>query len=59
MPKGALWDLLTYILLQNIKKLDGGLFWDIKKFFEKNSHNAEKSKGPFRLVRFCRLLLKK
>ena len=39
---GTLWDLLTYILLQNIKKLEGGLFWDLKKFSKKISHSAEK-----------------
>ena len=32
---GTLWDSLTYILLQNIKKLEGGLFWDLKKFRKK------------------------
>ena len=46
---GALWDLLTYIQLQNIKKLEGGPFGDIKKIFEKKSHSAEKNPkgGPF------------
>ena len=24
--RGTLWDLLTYIQLQNIKKIEGGLF---------------------------------
>ena len=35
---GTLWALLTYILLQSIKKLERG---DIKKI-SKKSHNAEK-----------------
>ena len=34
--------LLTYILLQNIKKLKGGSFWRQQKIFEKKSHSAEK-----------------
>ena len=39
--KGTLWESLTYILLQNIKKkLEGGLFWDIKKF-QKKPHSGE------------------
>ena len=40
---GTLLDLLTYIMLQNIKKLEGGPFWDIKKIFEKKPHSAEKN----------------
>ena len=54
---GTLWDSLTYILLQNIKKLEGGLFWDLKKFSKKISHSAEKNwkGGPFGLFQFCRL----
>ena len=51
--RGTLLDLLTYILL---KKLEGGPFGDIKNFFEKKWHSAEKNRkgGPFRHVRFCR-----
>ena len=33
---GTLWDLLTYIQLQNMKKLEGGPFRDIKKFSKKS-----------------------
>ena len=40
--RGTLLDLLTYILLQNIKKLEGGTLWGHKKIFEKTSHSAEK-----------------
>ena len=47
MPKnvegGTLWDLLTYIQLQNMKKLEGGTLLIIKNFFEKKSHSAEKN----------------
>ena len=43
LKRGILWDSITYILLQNIKKLEGGLFWDIKKFSKKISHSAETS----------------
>ena len=52
---GTLLDLLTNIPLQNIKKLKGGPFGDIKKVFEKKSHSAEKNPkgGPFGHVRFC------
>ena len=49
--KGALLDLLTYILLQNIKKLEGGPFGDIKKFSKKSRillQNIKKLEGgPF------------
>ena len=38
---GTLLDLLTYIRLQNIKKLEGGPFGDTKKF-SKKSYSAEK-----------------
>ena len=45
MPKnvkgGTLCDVLTYIQLQNMKKLEGGPFWNNKNFFEKKSHSAE------------------
>ena len=41
--RGALWALLTYILLQNIKKLERGLFWDIKKFSKKVAQCRKKS----------------
>ena len=52
---GTLLDLLTNIPLQNIEKLKGGPFGDIKKVFEKKSHSAEKNPkgGPFGHVRFC------
>ena len=47
MPKnvkgGTLWDVLTDIQLQIMKKLEGGPFWNIKYFFEKKSHSAEKN----------------
>ena len=40
MPKkvkrGTLWKVLSYIQLQNEKKLEGGPFWNIKNFFEKS-----------------------
>ena len=44
MPKkterGTLWDFLTFILSQNIKKMQGGPFGEF--FFEKKSRSAEK-----------------
>ena len=54
---GTLWDLLTYILLQNIKKLGGGgLLWDLKKFSKKISHSAEKNwkGGPVGFVGYVK-----
>ena len=38
--KGTLWDFLTFVLLQNTKKMKGGIFGDMKKNCEK-SHKAE------------------
>ena len=51
----TLLDLLTYIPLQNIKKLKGGTLWGQKKFSKKKSHSAEKHSkgGPYSLVLFC------
>ena len=41
---GTLWALLTYILLQNMKKTRrGDPFETLKIFFEKKSHSAEKN----------------
>ena len=37
--RGTVWALLTYILLQNIKKLERGTL----KNFRKKSHNADKN----------------
>ena len=54
---GTLWDLLTYIQLQNIKKLERGTLWRQQK--SKNSTVPKKTKGgPLSPVRFCRLRLK-
>ena len=49
--------LSTYILLENIKKLERGTLLIHLKVFEKKSNNTEKKLkgGPFSLVRFCRL----
>ena len=54
--RGTLLDLLTYIPLQNIKKLEGETLWGHLKIFKKKSHSAEKNPkgGPFRHVRVCR-----
>ena len=53
--RGILLDLLTYIPLQNIKKLEGGTLWGQKKISKKQSHSAEKNSkgGPYSLVLFC------
>ena len=48
--RGALWDLLTYILLQNIKKLEGGLFWDNEKFSKKSRTVPKKNRKGDPLV---------
>ena len=54
--RGTLWDLLTYILLQNIKKLEGARLRDLQ-ISKKKSHNAEKNRkgtlcSNFRFQRF-------
>ena len=44
--RGTLLDLLTYILLQNIKKLEEGPFGDIQNFSKKSrTVSKKKSKG--------------
>ena len=54
--RGTLWYLLTYIQLQNIKKLEGDPFGTLQKFSKKGCTVPKKiQRGPFRLVRFCRL----
>ena len=40
--RGILLDLLTYIPLQNIKKLEGGTLWGQKKNFRKKSRTVPK-----------------
>ena len=46
---GTLWDFLTSILSQNIKKNAGGTLWG-KIFFEKKSRSAEKNERGESLV---------
>ena len=57
MKGGTLWDSLTYIVLQNIKKLEGGTLLRHYKIFEKKFSQCRKKlkEGPFGLFRFCRL----
>ena len=43
LKKGTLWDFLTFVLLQNIKKIERKTLWGHLKNFEKKSHKAEKS----------------
>ena len=38
--EGLLWDFLTLILLQNIEKIEGRPFGDIKKISGKRSHKT-------------------
>ena len=47
---GTLLDLLAYILLQNIKKLEGGTLWGHLKKIRKKSHTVPKKiqRGDFR-----------
>ena len=53
---GILWALITNILLQNIEKTRKGDSFETLKYFQKKLHNAKKiERGPFSLVRFCRL----
>ena len=41
LKAGTLWDFLTFVLLQNTKKMKGGIFGDMKKKLRKKSHKAE------------------
>ena len=54
MPKnvegGTLWALLTYIMSQNIKKLERGTFLRHKKIFEKSRTMSKKIKRGDPLV---------
>ena len=53
--RGSFLDFLTYIPLQNIKKLEGGPFGNNKKFRKKVAQSRKNPKGgPFRHVRVCR-----
>ena len=36
LNEGTLWDFLTVVLLQNTKKMKGGIFSDIKKIAKKS-----------------------
>ena len=45
---GTFVDLITYILLQNIQKLEGGPFEDIKKFQKKVAQCRKNSKGTLK-----------
>ena len=50
LKKGTLWDFLTFVLLQNIKKIERRTLWGHLKNFEKShkvekSHSAEKSQN--------------
>ena len=35
LKEGTLWDFLTFVLLQNTKKMKGGIFGDMKKIAKK------------------------
>ena len=50
---GTLLELLTYILLQNFKKREGGPFGDMKKFSKKVAQCRKKSKEGTLLVPSC------
>ena len=41
--RGTLWDFLTSIVLQNIKKIEGETLWWNPTSFKKKSHSAEKN----------------
>ena len=47
----TLLNFLTFVLLQNTKKMKRGPFGDIKKIFENKSQKAEKGGGG---VSYCR-----
>ena len=41
--RGTIWASLTYILLQNLKKLDRGTLWGHLKIFEKSCRMPKKN----------------
>ena len=41
--KRTVWDSLTFVLQQNIKKMERRTLWGHSKNFEKKSHKVEKS----------------
>ena len=43
LKKGTFWDFLTFVLLQNIEKIERRTLWGPLKNFEKKSHKAKKS----------------
>ena len=42
LKKGTLWDFLTFVLLQNIKKIERRTLWGHSKNFEKISQSRKK-----------------
>ena len=51
--RGTLLDLLTYILLQNIKKLEGGTLWGQKNFRKKSRTVPKKTQRGDPIVSSC------
>ena len=51
--RGTLLDLLTYILLQNIKKLEGGTLWGQKKFRKKSRTVPKKTQRGDPIASSC------
>ena len=57
--KGGPFGIFTSILLQNIRKIEGGFFREIEKFSKKSLIMPKKLKGgPFCLARYCYVTLK-
>ena len=46
LKEGTLWDFYISIMLQNILKIEGGPFRDIKKISEKNEKSKNKNFEP-------------
>ena len=53
IERGTLWVFLTYILLQNIKKLEGGPFEDIENVSQCRKKNERRD--PLVSSGFCRI----
>ena len=51
--RGTLWDFLTFFLLQNIKKLKGGLFGDIRKISKKSLTKPKSLIVPKKVRNLC------
>ena len=50
LKEETLWNFLTFVLLQNIKKMKGGPFGDIKKFSKISIKKPKRGEGESHIV---------